>query len=73
MFDIDQIARQADVIIGGFAVLFRNESAKVVNLNTGEGVAVFALDGTLIETSMNDIELDIARDVFEDSLTYAEV
>jgi hypothetical protein len=73
MFDIDQIARQADVIIGGFAVLFRNESAKVVNLNTGEGVADFALDGTLIETSMDDIELDIARDVFEDSLTYAEV
>jgi hypothetical protein len=31
MFDIDQIARQADVIIGGFAVLFRNESAKVMH------------------------------------------
>ena len=73
MFDIDQIARQADVIIGGFAVIFRKESAKVANLNTGEGVAVFTLDGTLVETNRDDIELDIARDAFEESLAYSEM
>lgn len=73
MFDINDIAAQADVIIGGFAVLVRKESVKVLNLNNGKGAAVFTLDGTLIETNMEDIELAIARDVLADALTYAEV
>jgi len=73
VFDVDDIAMKADVIVGGFAVLVRKESVKVVNLNTGKGAAVFTLDGTLIETNMDDIELAIARDTFADALTYAEV
>ena len=49
MFDVDDIAAQADVIIGGFAALIRDESVKVVNLNTGIGAAVFTPDGTLVD------------------------
>ena len=68
MFDVDDIAAQADVIIGGFAALIRDESVKVVNLNTGIGAAVFTPDGTLVKTNMDDIELSIARDVQIESL-----
>ena len=73
MFDIDTIASQAELIIGGFAVLVRKDSIKVVNLNTRVGAAVFTLDGMLIETNMDDIELDIARDMMAEAITYAEV
>ena len=73
MFDVDDIAAQADVIIGGFAVLVRRESIKVVNLNTGIGAAVFTPDGTLVETNMDDIELSIARDVQTEAVSYVEV
>ena len=72
MFDVDDIAAQADVIIGGFAALIRDESVKVVNLNTGIGAAVFTPDGTLVETNMDDIELAIARDVQAEAIAYAE-
>ena len=73
MFDVDDIAARADVIIGGFAALIREESVKVVNLNTGIGAAVFTPDGTLVETNMDDIELSIARDVQIEAVTYVEV
>ena len=73
MFNVDDIAARADVIIGGFAVLIREESVIVVNLNTGIGAAVFTPDGTLVETNMDDIELSIARDVQAEAVAYAEV
>ena len=73
MFDVDDIAARADVIIGGFAALIRDESVKVVNLNTGIGAAVFTPDGTLVETNMDDIELSIARDVQIEAVAYTEV
>ena len=73
MFDVDDIAVRADAIIGGFAVLIREESVKVVNLNTGIGAAVFTPDGTLVETNMDDIELSIARDVQTEAVAYVEV
>ena len=73
MFDVDDVAARADVIIGGFAALVREGSIKVVNLNTGIGAAVFAPDGTLVETNMDDIELAIARDVQAEAVAYVGV
>ena len=73
MFDVDDVAARADVIIGGLAAPAREGGIKVVNLNTGIGAAVFAPDGTLVETNMDDIELAIARDVQAEAVTYAEV
>lgn len=73
VFDVDDIAMRADVIVGGFAALLRKENIKVMNLNTGKGAAVFTLEGALIETNMDDIELAIARDTLADAFTYAEV
>ena len=35
MFDVNDIAARADVIIGGFAALVSQGSIKAVNLNTG--------------------------------------
>lgn len=72
MVDIDKIALQAEVIVSGFAMLEDGDFIKVVNLNNGEGVAVFKRDGTLIETNMDSIELSIARESMFSSLAYME-
>ncbi len=72
MVDIDKIALQAEVIVSGFAMLDDGDFIKVVNLNNGEGVAVFKRDGTLIETNMDSIELSIARESMFSSLAYME-
>lgn len=66
------VARQANIIVGGFAALLYEEGAKVVNLNTSKGAAVFMPDGTLVETNMDDIELAIARDVLDEARAYED-
>ena len=72
MLDVDALAAQADVIIGGFAAIPFGGGYKVVNLNDVVGAAVFTPDGTLSETNMDDVELSIARKVLADVLSYAE-
>ena len=72
MIDAEKIAQLADVIIGGFAVLRCEPNYKVVNLNKAQGTAVLTIDGTLIETDMDSIELSIARKTLAESLAYME-
>lgn len=73
MLDVDALAAQAEVIVGGFAAIPFDGGYRVANLNNARGVAVFAPGGTLVETNMDDIELSIARRVFADALSYAEM
>lgn len=70
MFDIERIAGEADVIINGYAVSACEEGIRVDNLNTGSGSAVFKLEGTLIETNMDGIELELARTYAQSAQKY---
>lgn len=72
MVDVETIASNADVIICGFAFLSENDFIKVVNLNNAHGVAVFKLDGTLVETNMDPVEQSIARGYLSNALEYME-
>lgn len=72
MIDVATIASNADVIICGFAFLSENNFIKVVNLNNAHGVAVFKLNGTLVETNMDPVELSIARGYLSNALEYME-
>ena len=72
MIDKDKIAKEADVIISGYAINECPEGFRVVNLNNGGHSAVMKKDGTLIETNMDDIELSIATDFVMQSLKYME-
>lgn len=65
-----EIAAQADVIINGYAVSTCIEGMRVDNLNNGGGAAVFKQDGTLVETNMDDIELDIAKSCLQNAQKY---
>ena len=72
MVDVESIAKDADVIICGFAFLMQDNFVKVVNLNNGHGVAVFKPDETLVETNMDPIELSVARGYISNALEYME-
>ena len=59
MVDIKQVADEAEVIIDGYAFSKYNEGYRVLNLNAPDKPAVFAADGSVLETTMNDIELHV--------------
>ena len=72
MIDIEKIAEQADVIISGYAFIKNQDDIKVVNLNNCKSVAVFQCDQTMIETNMDEIELEIVKKYLSSSLKYME-
>lgn len=72
MIDIKQIADEADVIIDGYAFSRYEQGFRVLNLNAPEKATVFSADGTVLETTMNDIELHIAQKHFSSILKYME-
>lgn len=73
MCDPQIVADSADVIINGYAFTLEGEHVRVLNLHRLDRAAVFSLQGEMLETSMDDIELEIVRDYFERSLKYLEV
>lgn len=58
MVDVKQVADAADMIVNGYAFTRCAEGFRVLNLNR----VVFSGDGKVLETSMDDIEVRIARD-----------
>lgn len=72
MTNIEQLAMDADVIINGYAITACEEGVRVDNLNTGTSAAVFTNDGMLIETNMDDIEMEIAKSYISEARKYME-
>lgn len=72
MVDIHRIADEADVIIDGYAFSKFEGGYRVLNLNAPDKAAVFAADGSVLETTMNDIELHIASRHLNAGLKYME-
>ncbi len=70
MPDVLQVADAADVIINGYAFTRDGDGIRVLNLNRPTSAAVFSARGELWETTMDDIELEIARDYLDRSLRY---
>lgn len=60
---IKQLVASSEMIVNGYAFDRLGENVRVVNLNTG-GAVVMLPDGTVSETSMDDIELEIVRDYY---------
>lgn len=72
MVDIKRVADDADVIIDGYAFSKFESGYRVLNLNMPAKAAVFASDGSVLETTMDDIELHIASKYLNASLKYME-
>ncbi len=72
MCDIQQVASKADVIVNGYAFTKSDEIIKVLNLGCPVRAAVLSTHGEVLETSMDDIELDIVRDYLKRNQRFME-
>jgi hypothetical protein len=72
MPNLESIADGADVIISGYAITKLEEGFRVFNLNNASGTAVFDKTGMLVETNMDDIELEIAKEYLQSGMKYME-
>lgn len=72
MPDILEIADRADMIIDGYAFLKGEHAVRVLNLNDPNKALVLLNDGSVLETTMDDIELNIVTEHFERNRKYLE-
>lgn len=72
MRNILEIADRADVIVNGYAFTKDGQNVKILNLNRADRAAVLRKDGEVLETSMDDIELDIVLEYYKKNRKYME-
>ena len=72
MNDIKKIADEADLIVNGYAFTKKQDAIYVLNLNNPEKATVFTIDGIVMETSMDDIEINIVLDYFKRNRKFME-
>ena len=72
MIDIKAIADEADVSVNGYAFTKCELGFRVLNLNRPESAVVFSQKGEVLETTMDDIELDIVSDYLKKNRKFME-
>ena len=72
MRDIVQIAKDADLIVNGYAFTLQQGLVRVLNLDAPDSAVVMTKDGDVLETTMDDIEVQIVRDYLRRDLKYME-
>ena len=72
MIDIKIIADEADMIVNGYAFKRCKEGYRVLNLNQPDRATVLSLDGKVLETSMDDIEIRIVINYLEKNRKFME-
>jgi len=73
MPDIANIAENADMIVNGYAFTLDDNNIRVLNLNAPDRAVLIDLNGDVLETSMDDIEIGIVLDYFKRNREYMEV
>ena len=73
MSKLKMIADSADMIINGYAFIKDGDNVRVVNLNNSDKALFMDYDGVVLETSMDDIEIDIVIDYYHRNKKYLEV
>lgn len=72
MPDIKKVADEADMIINGYAFTKCEEGFRVLNLNRPDRAIVISPEGETLETSMDDIEIQIVKDYYRKRNHYGE-
>ena len=65
MIDVMRVADNADMIINGYAFTKADKNVRVLNLNNPEKAVMIDETGDVLETSMDDIEIQIVRTYWE--------
>lgn len=69
MRNIIEIADAADMIVNGYAFTKDGENIRVLNLNNPKKAAYLNKNGDVLETSMDDIELDIVSEYYQKNVS----
>lgn len=72
MCNILEVADAAELIVNGYAFTKTGNNIKVLNLNNPEKAAFLSQVGEVLETSMDDIELDIVLEYYQKNQKYME-
>lgn len=72
MCNVLEAADAADMIINGYAFKKDGMNIKVLNLNKSDRASVIDNNGEVIETSMDDIELNIVLNYYKRNKKYME-
>ncbi len=73
MCDILAVADAAEMIVNGYAFTKDGKNVKVLNLNRTGKAAVLSAEGEVLETSMDDVELDIVLEYYRRNRKFMEV
>ena len=71
MTKVETLADEAEVIVGGYAFLDRNDGVTIINLHNTDKAAFFYND-EMIETTMDDIEAFKVKKIYQNNKKYME-
>ena len=72
MSEIEKVAQLADFIVNGYSFICEKTQIRVLNLNDTTRAAVLDINGEVLETSMDDIEISIVQAYWEKNKQFAE-
>lgn len=72
MINVEAVADKADMIIDGYAFTKAGNAVRVLNLNDTDKAAVLSLNGEMLETTMNDIELKLVMIYYNKNKQFLE-
>ncbi len=72
MDKIREIADRADMIVNGYAFTRENGQIRVLNLNNLDKALVLSEDGRVLQTTMDDIEIRIVLDYWDNDRKFME-
>lgn len=72
MCNVVQVADTADIIVNGYAFTKSGNHIRVLNLNKPDKAAFISRLGEVLETTMDDIELDIIQEYYKRNSKFIE-
>lgn len=72
MSEIEKVAKDADFIVNGYSFFCGEGKVRVLNLNDTARAAVMALNGEILETSMDDVEISIVKKYWDRNKQFVE-
>lgn len=72
-YTIEEIVQMASFVVNGYAFISKDDKIRVVNLNNRSKATVFAKNGNILMTSMDDIEIDIISTYLAKNREFLEV
>lgn len=67
-----EIADRADMIVNGYSFTVQGDTVRILNLNNPDKASCMRLNGELLETSMDDIEVRIVQEYLAKNRRFLE-